>query len=197
MVEGERIREGFLGHGDFLKLLSNLPDYLKPLVEFLYYSGWRKGSGRNLEWKDVDLEGKTARLIIENSKNKEPWIVPLAGRLWNIMQDRLRDRRLDCRYVFHWNGKKIGDFKKAWKTVCKKSGLGGTLVHDLRRCTARNLSRANVPEQLAMKITGHKTNSMYRRYRIVDEDELREAQEKLQAHLAEQSKASKVASLSR
>ena len=31
-----------------------------------------------------------------------------------------------------------------------------------------------------MKITGHKTNSMYRRYRIVDEDELREAQEKLQ-----------------
>jgi hypothetical protein len=43
-----------------------------------------------------------------------------------------------------------------------------------------------------MKITGHKTNSMYRRYRIVDEDELREAQEKLQAHLEEQSKTPRV-----
>jgi len=73
----------------------------------------------------------------------------------------------------------------------------GTIPHDMRRCTARNLSRAGVPEQLAMKITGHKTNSMYRRYRIVDEDELREAQEKLQAHLAKQSKTPKVASLSR
>lgn len=43
-------------------------------------------------------------------------------------------------------------------------------------------------EVVAMKITGHKTNSMYRRYRIVDEDELREAQERLQGHLAEQPK---------
>ena len=71
----------------------------------------------------------------------------------------------------------------------------GTIPHDLRRCTARNLSRANVPEALAMKITGHKTNSMYRRYRIVDENELREAQEKLQAHLGEQVKNSKVVSI--
>jgi hypothetical protein len=32
-----------------------------------------------------------------------------------------------------------------------------------------------VREQVAMKITGHKTPSMYRRYRIVDEEELSEA----------------------
>ena len=193
MLDGERVRQGFLEHGDFLRLLGNVRDYLKPVVEFLYYSGWRKSSARNLEWKDVDLEGRIARLRIENNKNKEPWVVPLAGRLWDIVQERLTDRRLDCRYVFHWNGKKIGDFKKSWKTACKKSGLEGTMVHDLRRCTARNLSRASVPEQLAMKITCHKTNSMYRRYRIIDEDELRDAQEKLQAHLQEQSKASTVA----
>ena len=36
-----------------------------------------------------------------------------------------------------------------------------------------------------MKITGHKTPSMYRRYRIVDENELSEAQEKMQRHLSE------------
>jgi len=53
----------------------------------------------------------------------------------------------------------------------------GIIPHDLRRCAARNLSLSGVREQLAMKITGHKTNSMYRRYRIVDEDELRQAQE--------------------
>jgi len=163
-------------------------------VELLYYSGWRKSSARNLEWKDVDLEGRTARLRIENSKNKEPWVVPLAGRLWDIVQGCLSERRLDCPYVFHYRyGKEIGDFKKSWKTACRNSGLDETVVHDLRRCTSRNLSRANVPEQLAMKITGHKTNSMYRRYRIVDENELREAQEKLQAHLVEQVNNSKVA----
>jgi len=51
------------------------------------------------------------------------------------------------------------------------------------------MSRANVPESVAMEITGHKTRSMYRRYRIVDERDLREATEKLQAHLQEQPKA--------
>jgi len=192
MLEGERVREGFLDHGSFLLLLDNLPDYLTALVEFMYYSGWRKGAARNLEWKDVDLEGRTARLRIVSSKNKEPWIVPLAGRLWDITRERLGERRLDCPYVFHRDGRKIGDFMKAWKTACRKSGLAETIPHDLRRCAARNLSRAGVPEPVAMKITGHKTNSMYRRYRIVDEDELREAQEKLQAHLQEQSKKTTV-----
>jgi len=58
------------------------------------------------------------------------------------------------------------------------------LIHDLRRCAARNLSRAGVAEVVAMKITGHKTSSMYRRYRIIDEKEIREAQEKMQEHLS-------------
>ncbi|MGH7774319.1 MAG: tyrosine-type recombinase/integrase [Candidatus Binatia bacterium] len=192
LLEGERVRQGFLEHGDFIRLLSNLPEYLQPLTEFLYLSGWRKGAARKLEWRDIDLGGRTARLRIETSKNKEPWILPLAGRLWDLIQDRLAERRLDCPYVFHVKGSPIGDFKKAWKTACKKSGLDGTLVHDLRRSAARNLSRAGVHEQVAMKITGHKTTSMYRRYRIVDENELREAQERLQRHLATQLKASVV-----
>ena len=51
----------------------------------------------------------------------------------------------------------------------------------LRRCATENLSLSDVREQLATKITGDKTNSMYRRYRNVDEDELREVQERRQA----------------
>jgi hypothetical protein len=34
-----------------------------------------------------------------------------------------------------------------------------------------------------MKVTGHKTASMYRRYRIIDENEIREALNKTQEHL--------------
>lgn len=39
-----------------------------------------------------------------------------------------------------------------------------------------------------MGITGHKTRSMYRRYRIVDERDLKEATESLQAYLSVQPK---------
>ncbi len=108
----------------------------------------------------------------------------------------MKQRRLDCPHVFHRNGKQIKDFRDAWATACKNSGLvsgrAGVVPHDLRRCTARNLSRAGVPEQIAMRITGHKTASMYRRYRIVDERDLREATENLNAYLETQPKTSVV-----
>jgi integrase len=186
MLDENNTRQGFLEHGDFVRLLGNLPGHLKPVAEFLYLSGWRKGEAQKLEWRDVDLKGKAVRLRIENSKNKEARILPLTGRLLDLFQERHEERRLDCPYVFHHKGQKIGDFKKAWKTACKETKLLGTLVHDLRRTAARNLSRAGVPETVAMEITGHKTRSMYRRYRIVDEKDLREATEKLQSHLESQ-----------
>jgi len=196
LLDGEKVREGFLQHGEFLAIVDNLPEYLKDFIPFIYYGGWRKGAARNLQWKDIDLETRTARLAIKSSKNKEPWVLPLAGQLWDIIERRLEQRRLDCPYVFHYrNGKKIGDFRKKWVKACKAAGLTGVIPHDLRRCAARNLSLSGVREQLAMKITGHKTNSMYRRYRIVDEDELRQAQEQQQAFLKNQAATRKVVPL--
>src|SRR5262249_30010820 len=67
LLEGERVRQGFLEHGEFLLLLGNLPEHLQPVVEFLYLSGWRKGEAVKLEWRDVDLQGNVVRLRIENS----------------------------------------------------------------------------------------------------------------------------------
>jgi integrase len=206
MLSENNVRQGFLEHGDFLNLLENLPDDLRPLIEFLYLSGWRKGEAVKLEWRDVDLNGKTVRLRIENSKNKEARILPLTGRLLEIIEERKALRRLDCPRVFHTKGRPIKEFRKTWKAACVAAGVGhfeeipgskkkkyvGTIVHDLRRCAARNLSRAGVPEAVAMEITGHKTRSMYRRYRIVDERDLREATARLQDHLEQQPKKTSV-----
>lgn len=46
----------------------------------------------------------------------------------------------------------------------------------------RNLERAGVARSVAMKITGHKTESVYRRYAIVSDAELKEAALKLDGH---------------
>ena len=56
----------------------------------------------------------------------------------------------------------------------------------IRRCAARNLSRAEVAEQIATRITGHKTASMYPRYRIFNERDLREATQSLNGYLETQ-----------
>lgn len=62
----------------------------------------------------------------------------------------------------------------ARKAACKAAGLLGRIPHDFRRTAARNLERADVPRPAAMKMVGHKTESIYRRYAIADEGMLRD-----------------------
>jgi len=59
--------------------------------------------------------------------------------------------------------------------------LAGLIFHGFRRAAVRNLERAGVPRSVAMKMVGHKTESIYPRYAIVSESDLREAVEKLGA----------------
>jgi hypothetical protein len=44
----------------------------------------------------------------------------------------------------------------------------GRILRDFRRTAVRNLKRAGVPRSVAVKMVGHKTESVYRRYAIVE-----------------------------
>jgi len=77
------------------------------------------------------------------------------------------------------NGKPVRTFRRIWKTVCGRAGVPKLLFHDLRRSGVRNLRKLGVPESVAMKISGHKTRSIFERYNIVDKNDLVDATRKL------------------
>ena len=68
---------------------------------------------------------------------------------------------------------------QAWASACEAAGLTGRLFHDLRRTGVRNLIRAGVDRTVAMKISGHRTESVFERYNIDTDADLRAAMEKL------------------
>ena len=184
-------RRGFFEKQQFEQVVKDLPDYLKGFTRFAYLSAWRKSEVASLTWQDVDMLGRVARLRPEKSKNGTGRLLALEGELWQIIerQWKMREHKNPDEtisvslYVFHRDGLPVGDIRRAWATACKNAKAPGMLFHDLRRTAVRNMVRAGVPERVAMAISGHKTRSIFDRYNIVSEEDLRQAMVKTQAHL--------------
>jgi integrase len=194
------VRKGFFEREEFLRLRAALPDEIKPVVTFAYWTGCRRGEILSLRWCQVDLHQGVVRLEPGETKNDEGRLIPLAGELLEMlqMQKDIRDLKWpECPWVFFRTGKPIKTFTGAWTTGCIAAELfqieGGhevptRLFHDLRRTGVRNLVRAGVPERVAMAISGHKTRSVFDRYNIVSERDLHDAARRLNAYVAEAEK---------
>lgn len=108
----------------------------------------------------------------------------LGDRHWSCHSVRGCPRRKY--YLDAATGSQIRDFRKALANACEAAGYPGKLFHDFRRTAVRNLERAGVPRSTAMAMVGHETESIYRRYAIVDESMHREAAALLDGWHAEQ-----------
>ena len=82
-------------------------------------------------------------------------------------------------YVFTRDGNPIVEYRKAWERARKAAECPDLLLHDLCRTGMRNMRRLGISEGVAMKVAGRKTASIFRRYDIVDESDLREVARKL------------------
>jgi len=208
MLKESNVRKGFFEYEEFIALKSVLPDYLRPVVTFAYHTGWRKGEILALTWDKVDMKRRTIRLDPGETKNEEARNLYMNDDLFKEVQGIFTQRRLSCSYVFQHDGQPIRKFEKAWKAACINAGFcevlkdeNGNVVrtkkgkpmkaptklfHDTRRTAARNMVRSGIPERVAMTITGHKTRSVFDRYNIVSDQDLREAAQKQQSFFESQ-----------
>ena len=181
MMQETTVRKGFLTDQQYGALREALPEEIRPLFITGYVTGIRKGELLRITWPQVDFESRLITLEYGETKNQEPRTVPITkGDMFDALtaEKTKRDQLWPTSpWVFSRAGLIIKDFRGAWDEACRATGVPDLQFHDLRRTAVRNMRRAGVPQVTRMKISGHKTDSMERRYNIVDAEDLAHARE--------------------
>lgn len=215
LLEEDNVRKGFFEEGVFLLLLDNLPEELKPLHIFDYFTGIRCAEELSILWDHVDRLRWIVRL--EATKNGEPREIHYAEneelrrvieQQWKMKCDIERTFHRQVEYLFFRYpgtgrgtkpGNPIKSFRGAFNKALEKAGItyyeyikGGQKVlqkripHDFRRTAIRNLRRAGVDRSTIKIISGHETDSVFERYNIRDPQETRAALGKVAFQLQQQ-----------
>lgn len=186
-------RNGFFEPEQYQAVKRHLPTDLQAAVAIVYTYGWRMPSEvLALARRQLDLFAGTRRLdpgMTENDEGRLVYLTPDLKAELGTHVERIRtlERRTGpiIPYLFPYLtgarrlGRRRRDFRKAWATACCRAGVPGKLRHDFRRTAVRNLVDAGAPERVAMKITGHKTRSVFDRSHVVSPADLQEAVRKL------------------
>ena len=182
-------RQGFFEHPEYLAVRAHLPAQWQDILDVAYYSGWRKNEILSLTWDEIDETGGVIRLSPGRSKTLVGRILPISPPIAEALARRRARRDPDSPLVFHRDGIPVRRWRTAWRTACQAAGVPTRFLHDCRRTATRNLIRANVPERVAMLLTGHKSRAIFDRYNIINEQELLDAGDQLVEYLAQQAQA--------
>jgi integrase len=215
MLEENNVRRGFLQDKQYLRLSRECAIegvWLAGLFETAYAYGWREDELLALRVGQLDLLGKI--IDLGETKNGDQRMILMTEHVLQILVRCVAGKKPEDRVFTRDDGSPVKDFRQAWWNACIRSGLGrfqcrdcesnvsegrkcttcnsnkkakyiGLHFHDLRRTGIRNMSRKGVPEKVGMLISGHKTDSVYRRYNIVDMEVLKTATTKIEEHQRE------------
>jgi integrase len=212
MLEENNVRRGFLQDEQYLRLSGQCAIegvWLAGLFETAYAYGWREDELLALRVGQLDLLAKI--IDLGKTKNGDPRMIVMTENVFQHLVRCVAGKKADEFVFTHDDGSQVKDFRGAWWNACIRAGLGrflcrecegivsegrkclacnskkkakyiGLHFHDLRRTGIRNMSRKGIPEKVGMLISGHRTDSVYRRYNIIDMEVIKEATAKIEEH---------------
>jgi integrase len=195
--EESRVREGFLERPQYLRIFHALPDSLKALFVCGFHTGARAGELKKINWAMVDFNRQIIQLRPKTTKNKAGRYIPIWGDMREVLQwqKTVRDRECpECEAVFFWHmnstggtvsGSRLGRHDRVFKNVTTALGIP-LIFHDLRRSAIKYANQeADIEAGTVKLMSGHKTDSVFRRYNIAEQREIVKMGTKLDKYLAE------------
>ncbi len=122
LLRENNVRQGFLHHHDYLRLMGAVPSYLRPVLSLAYNTGLRKAEVLSLRWSQVDLNEGLIRLEPGTTKNRHGRSIPVTGDLYEELESQQRlhlSSFPSCSHVFfnHRTGRPIKDFRCCFTSV--------------------------------------------------------------------------------
>jgi integrase len=184
MLKENNTRTGFLEskqHDALAAETGRIGLWLRAMFEVGYTYGWRHEELLALLVRQVNVSAGTIRLEPGTTKNDQGREVSMTLPVKALLTQCIQGKGSEDHVFTREDGKPVRDFRGSWVNACEAAKVPGLLFHDLRRTAARNLRRAGVAEGVIMKIGGWKTRSVFERYAIVSQSDIRDAMTKLEA----------------
>jgi integrase len=183
-LEENNTREGFPTDEQFEKLKTACAReglWMRAMLELAATFGWRKGSLLKMTAGNVDIVNGTVRQEGSTTKSGDANECKMTNGLNTLLTACAVDKDSD-RWLFSRDKdgfRPIRDFRRTWRKVTKEAGCPNLLFHDLCRFSARNLDAAGVSQKVSMAVMGRKTDSIFKRYDIVDRRDVDRAIDRL------------------
>ena len=175
-VKVDNVRTRIFTDDEYQRLIAACPVWLRHIVMMAYWTGMRQNEIIQLEWNHIDFKEGFIRLKASQTKTDESRLVRLSPPVLEMLREI--PRKLHIRKVFLSKTEKRiprwGSYqRKAWSKALEQAGIENAVFHDLRHDFVTKSMREGNPAYLVMKQVGHKTDSMLRRYQLIDERDLR------------------------
>jgi integrase len=211
MLKENDPRPGFVSYEEYSQLCRACREpWLRSLIAAAYSFGFRVNELLSLRIRQIDLLARTIRLEPGATKNGKAREIKMTDEVYRLFCACVFGKSAED-FVFTRHGNSIHDFRWTWWRLCVRAGLGqlscprcsklatketerrcsdcsvmlrysGTIFHDLRRSAVRNMVRSGIPRSVAMRISGHETESIFERYNIGSDEDLAEAARRIEEH---------------
>lgn len=190
-VETLEGRSRRLEDGEEERLLTSACPYIRDFVVAMLQTGCRPGELRRLQWSDL----RAGQLLVTETKSKtgRKRQIPIMRTLQAIL-DRRRTGPdgQELSPTAHVFGNEAGDEMSRrrlcdlWHRTCKRAGVTGLHLHDLRAEAGSQLLEAGVAIHEVRDALGHTSTTMTNTYLRTRANSLQSAFEQREAHRARQ-----------
>ena len=185
----ERTRESgrrrYLSDSELSRLLTALEAHRDQrsanLIRLLLYTGARRGEALKARWSEFDLVVGRWTKPDAHTKQREIHSIPLNRPALELLTMMRAAARADAIYAFPGDDgtSHLTDVKKSWAAICRRAGIEGLRLHDLRHSFASLLLNRGASLEVIGGLLGHTQSSTTQRYAHLLEDTMRDASEKM------------------